>query len=184
MSPLLRARIGAVLLAATEAYLLLRYARLGTELHYVLHLLHGAAFGLGTWVLIGLVRPRHRPPEEERQAALTAAYTGHLFAAVPDIAFIAAGALHVRWMDVFAVHIRIHMVPQALWVTWGMMLTAVVAWLALRAGRRAVAAGAMVLLMATVTGALILAPPIPETVAEVRALADEGLWCPLLLPSE
>lgn len=177
-----RARIGLGMIVAAEAYFLWRYASLGTELHYWLHLLHGVAFGLGAWVAVNVVRRRALTVAAQREGALAAGFAGHMYAAVPDIVFLAAGALHVRWMDVFAIHIRIHMVPAALWVSWAFMVLAVAGWVALASGRRWMAGALVATLVVAVTVAVSLAPPIPSTVQEVRTLAAGGLWCPLQLP--
>jgi hypothetical protein len=41
------------------------------------------------------------------------------------------------------------------------------------------AAGLLVVLVALTTTALLLAPPIPSSIAEVKALAPDQLWCDL-----
>lgn len=175
---------GAIVVLAVEAYLWWRYALLGAQLHFWLHLMHGMAFGLGTWTVARLVVNRSLDAAVHRGAAASAAFGGHLFAAMPDLLFIAGGVVHMRWMDVFAVHIRGHMIPGALWVSVGMVGLAAAGWVAMTADRSRSAWAFISALVLTVAISLMIAPPIPDTLEEVRELADGGLWCPLLLPDQ
>lgn len=175
-----RLAVAGVAVAALELVLWQRYAALDVTLHYWLHLLHGTAAGIALWVAVAAARWRPADPAARRLGLLTAAVAGHLFTAIPDVLFLVGGLLHRRWMDVFAVHIRIHMVPGALWVALGLLGLSLTAWLGLSAGhRRAACVGVAAVAVAT-TVAVAVAPPIPSTLAEVEALAAGGLWCPLV----
>lgn len=156
------------------------YARRGTGVHYWLHLMNGVTAGAAVWAVVLLRRPW---VDRSGAGAITAVAAGHLFAAVPDLLFLWGGVLHVRWMDVFAVHIRIHMVPQALWTSLVLLAVALGAWRLADAGRRRSAAAAVAALVVLTAGALLAAPPIPTSVAEVQALAPDQLWCELAAPS-
>lgn len=156
------------------------YAQRGTGLHYWLHLMNGVTAGAAVWAAVLLRRPWI---DRSGAGAITAVAAGHLFAAVPDVLFLAGGVLHVRWMDVFAVHIRVHMVPQALWTSLALLAVGLAAWRLADAGRRRSAVIALLALVSLTAGALLAAPPIPTSIAEVQALAPGQLWCDLAAPS-
>ncbi|MGH9149279.1 MAG: hypothetical protein ACRD0F_02960, partial [Acidimicrobiales bacterium] len=114
-----------LVVVAAEVLVYLRYQAFGAEFHFWLHGMVGGTLGLGALATLRLLRPGRRPP-----SMWAAAGAGHAYAAFPDVLFLGAGLLHVWWMDVFALHVRIHFVPAPLatmFVGFSLALTAAVA---------------------------------------------------------
>jgi hypothetical protein len=168
-----RAAAPVVLVLVVEASLAVSYARLDVLVHYWLHALAGATAGLAVLVAVALVR-RHRAP-----GAWLSAGAGHLVSAVPDVLFLAAGVLHVRWMDVFAAHITVHFLPAPLVTLTVLFAVAVAAWAAVACGRRRAAAALLALLLAGSAGALRAAGEPPRTLDGLREAPEIALRCPL-----
>lgn len=166
---------GLALFAATEVYLYTRYAALGTQFHFWLHALVGGGIGFAGLTVAALVRRRPLP---RRGLLAVGAWilAAHLYAVFPDILFIAADALHVPWMDVFALHITIHFIPLPILTTAVVFFAALGAWTAAALGRRRLAAGALIVVTAVAGAGLGLRSPIPRSLAEVCA-ADPALDC-------
>lgn len=161
--------------AAAEVYLYLRYAALGTQFHFWLHALVGGAIGFAVLAAVALVR-RRPLPSRGLLAVMGWVFLAHLYAAFPDILFIAADALHVPWMDAFALHIAIHFVPLPILTTAVVFFAALGAWTAAALGRRRLAIGALIVVTAVAGAGLGLRSPIPRSLAEVCA-ADPALDC-------
>lgn len=166
-----RVRLTAVALASVEVYFYARYAESGAEFHFWLHALIGGALGLTLLTLLRLWRPRDAKPLRAHEATLA----GHLFSAVPDVLFLVAGALHVAWMDVFALHITAHFLwpgplPAAL-VLWAL---AVAGWVAMRLGARRAAQASLLASAAFLGAALLLREPAPTTLEDVREGGSNG----------
>ncbi len=171
MSPTVRHGAALVVLVGGEAYFYLRYVQLGAQFHFWLHALLGGALGLGLLVLARLVRPGLARPWRAGEAGLV----GHLWSAVPDVLFLAAGVLHVAWMDVFSLHITAHFLWPgpllAALVLWG---STVLAWTAERLGERRLAAGALLLGVAFLGVAVALRAPLPTTLQQVIDQGSNG----------
>ncbi len=144
---------------AAEAYLYWRYAALDALFHYWVHFLAGATIGLFLLTLWGLVR--RRPPRQ----AWAAGFLGHLSSATPDVLFLAAGVLHVAWMDVFALHITVHFIPAPLAVLFIVLAVTLGSWAAASLGRRWVAVGGLAVVVVLLAAALALAGEPPATAA-------------------
>lgn len=168
--------LGAVALVALEAYLYRRYALLGSQFHFWLHLLFGAALGTSVWTVARVVRPAWRG---ELAWLLVAAAFAHLWSALPDVLFILGGALHQRWMDVFAAHISIHFVPRPIITSAALTLLAGVGAGLARLGRSRLAVFMVAMTVLGATGALVLRSPIPATLTQVRADPQITGVCPL-----
>jgi hypothetical protein len=170
-----RVAVTALVMAAAEAYLALRYAALGALFHYWLHGLTGAAAGLALVPAERLLRPtRHR-----HLTVLAAAATGRLFFALPDVLFLAADLPHATWMDVFGGHIAVHFVPAPLAVAFAVFALGVVA-AALAVSDRARDGAAVATLAVVVLGAAFaLRAPLPRTLDEVREHPGVALRCTL-----
>ena len=161
-----RHRLTAAGLVSIEVYSYVRYAQSGADFHFWLHALLGGALGLWLLTLLRLLRPRD--PEVRQWQAHESTLVGHLWSAVPDVLFLVAGALHVAWMDVFALHITAHFLwPQPLVAGLLLWAAAVAAWTALRLGARRVAAGALVGAVALLGVGVVLRAPAPTTLQQV-----------------
>jgi hypothetical protein len=158
--------VGAVALLVGEIYLYLRYASLDGQFHYWLHGLLG--WGLGLVLLAGLrLRGRH----SAYRTWLTpweAVGLGHLYAAFPDILFLTGGLLHVRWMDVFALHITVHFIPAPVVTVLVVFLLATLGYAFAISRRRRAAAGSVVVAGGAFAVAVGLAAPLPSSIDELR----------------
>lgn len=99
------------------------------------------------------------------------AFLGHLYSALPDVAFLTGGVLHDCWMDVFAFHITAHFIPAPL-TALALFLLALAGYALAASGRpRPAVAGLGALgaaaLLATV--ALWAAAPIPDDIQDLRS---------------
>jgi hypothetical protein len=162
----IRNLLGAVALVAGEIYLYLRYASLDGQFHYWLHGLLGWALGLAVLAALQL-----RAGDQARRTRLTpweAAGLGHLYAAFPDILFLTGELLHVRWMDVFALHITVHFIPAPVLTALVLFLLAAVGYGLAISRRRRAAAGAVLAVGATLTVAVGVAAPLPSSIDELR----------------
>ncbi len=164
--PAVRHRATAVGLAAIEVWFWYRYHQSGADFHFWLHALLGGALALGLLTGVRLARPRD--PEVRQWRAHEATLVGHLYSAVPDVLFLTTGALHVAWMDVFAVHITAHFLwPGALLAGVVLWSLAVAAWTALRLGARRTSAGALLALVAFLGVSVALRSPQPMTLEQL-----------------
>ncbi len=161
------------LVVAAEAYLYWRYAALDALFHYWLHFLAGATIALFFLTLWGLVR--RRPPRQ----AWAGGFLGHLYSATPDVLFLAAGVLHVAWMDLFALHITIHFIPSPLAALFVVFAVTLASWAAASLGRRWVAVTGLAVVMALLVVALALAGEPPATLHDLRRDPRLALLCPL-----
>lgn len=165
-----RTALVAALVLGAEAYTYARYAAYGAQWHFWLHALLGGWAGLAVLVGFRLLLPA-RP---QRAGPWESGFAGHLWSAAPDVLFAALGLLHARWMDVFGVHVTVHLVPAPLVVVlalWGLGLAA---YGALRLGARR-AAGALLAGSVLLLGAAVAtADPLPASLAEV--VPDSGAW--------
>ncbi len=109
---------------------------------------------------------------------------GHLYSAAPDIAFVAAGVLHYRWMDAFALHVSLHFVPAPLVVAFAVFALALLGHAAATLDRGAVAVALVGLAAVTTVAAVAGRAPIPQTLDEVREPPRVALLCPLAGPSD
>ena len=160
-----RRTVTAAVVVTVETYLFVRYLQAGALFHFWLHLLLGGYVGLSVLAVLRLRRSRAgrswRPWE--------AGFVGHLYSALPDVLFLAAGVLHVLWMDVFALHITVHFLwPNALVAGLALWTLAVVAYTAAALGRAPVAAAALTLSVLVLGTGLVLRAPLPSTLEQVR----------------
>lgn len=169
----MRHAVGAAVVVAVEGYVFWRYQRLGAEFHFWLHGLFGGAIGVAVLTAWSLLR-RHRA-----RPAWAAGFAGHLYSALPDALFLGAGILHQLWMDAFAFHIAVHLIPEPLVTMLGVFALSLLAWLAASAGRPAWAVTGLIVATAVTTVALLVAPPIPTTLQQLRDLPQIALLCPL-----
>ena len=165
--------ITAVVVVAVEGYLYWRYRALGAQFHFWLHGLFGAAIGVAGTTGWALLR-RRRPG-----AVWGPGLVGHVYSAFPDALFLSAGILHALWMDVFAFHIAVHLVPAPLITMLGVFALALLAWLAASLDGSRMAVAALVLAVGVTTVALLVAPAIPTTVEQIRDAPEIALLCPL-----
>ncbi|MBA2529867.1 MAG: hypothetical protein H0V19_07905 [Euzebyales bacterium] len=170
MRPTLRLLVP-ILVVAAEGYFYWRYSTLDALFHYWLHFLAGATIALFLLTLCGVVR--RRPPRGAWGVL------GHLYSATPDVLFLAAGALHVAWMDVFALHITIHFIPAPLAVLFIVFTVTLGSWAAASLGRRSVAVAGLVVVLAVLAGALSLADEPPASLQDLRRDPRLAFVCPL-----
>jgi hypothetical protein len=165
--------LGVAALAALEVYLYRRYALLGSQFHFWLHLLFGAAIGLSAWTVARVLRPTWR----HGLLAMTA--LAHLWSAFPDVLFILGGVLHQRWMDVFAAHISMHFVPRPIVTSAVLTVLAGIGASLARVDRSRLAVFMVAMTALGAAGALLLRTPIPDTLTQVRADPQIVRFCPL-----
>ncbi len=168
-----RALIVPVLVVAMELWLFRAYARLDALLHYWLHALLGAVLAVGLLTVVALVR--RRAP----RGAWAAGGMGHLYSATPDVLFLVAGILHVGWMDVFALHIRVHFIPLPLGTLFGLFALVLGGWTAAALGRRGVSAVSLAAAGVVVVAAFALAQPPPASLQQLREAPSLALVCSL-----
>ena len=171
------AAVGVVAFIVVEGYTYRRYVLLGSEFHFWLHTLFGAAVGMALIAVLSLARPRMRVP------GLVIGGLAHLWSAFPDFLFIAVGAVHQRWMDVFAGHISVHFVPRPIVTSAGLLVLAGTAVSLAQAGRRWFASVALATTLALGGLAFTVRAPIPSTLEQVRDNPQIVLVCPLLGPT-
>ncbi len=171
MSTRLRTGLTALALASVEVWFYARYAQQGAQFHFWLHALLGGALGLTVLTLLRLRWPREARPLRAHEATLA----GHLYSAVPDVLFLVVGALHVPWMDVFALHITAHFLwPGPLPAALALWALAVAAWTAVRLGARRTGQAVLLSSAAFLAAALLLRDPGPTTLAGVRGDGSNG----------
>lgn len=159
-----RQRVAAVLVVAVELYFFARYTENGALFHFWLHLLLGGWVGLGLLTVHRLVTRR-----ASRVRPWNAGYFGHMYSAVPDVAFLAIGVLHATWMDVFALHITAHFLwPNALVAGLVLWSLAVLAHGAAVWGARGLSVGALVAGIGFLALGVSLRAPLPSTLGELR----------------
>jgi hypothetical protein len=169
--------IAPAVVVAFEVWLWLEYAQLDALLHYWLHALLGAAFAVGAVTGVALVR--RRAP----RGAWSAGALGHLYSAIPDVLFLAAGILHVAWMDVFALHITVHFIPVPLATLFALFVLTLGAWAACALGRRRLSAASLAAALLLTFVAFAAADAPPSTLEELRAEPRIALLCPLAPPA-
>ncbi|MGH8930915.1 MAG: hypothetical protein ACRDZO_09890 [Egibacteraceae bacterium] len=170
------ARPVSALVLAAEAYLFWRYAAYGTLFHYWLHLLFGGTIAFAALAIMRLARPNREPN------VWGWGFAGHLWSAIPDIAFVLVGILHYYWMDVFALHVTIHFIPAPLLTTFVTFSLALLAWAIATIGWCRLALTALVLTAAVSVAALALRTPPPATLEQLRANPQLALLCPVAEP--
>lgn len=170
-----RAYITIPVIVAVEIYFFSRYNELGAEFHFWLHGLFGATLGLMGLALWRLFKRRL----QGRMLGLEAGFVGHIFSAMPDIIFLMFGVLHMYWMDIFALHISLHFVPQPLLVQFVLFLLALVAYGLAGTGQRRWAFASIGLICALTLFAMLLRQPIPKNLNEINK--ERQFWmCPLI----
>lgn len=170
--------LGLMLFIVIEGYAYRRYVLLGSQFHFWLHTLFGATVGMTLATALQLVRPHLRVP------GLAIGAVAHLWSAFPDVLFIGVGAVHQRWMDVFAGHISVHFIPQPIVSSAGLLLIAGLAASLVSAGRRRTASLALVAVVGLGGLAFALRSPIPTTLDDVRSDPQLVLVCPLQSPPD
>ena len=160
---------------AVEAVLFSRYRSYGALWHFWLHALLGGALGFTVLTVVALAR---RQPVGGT-APWRAAAGGHLYSAMPDVLFVAAGVLHAWWMDVFALHMTAHFLPSPLLSLFAVFALALFGWAAVTTGRRGVAMGCIGCSVVLGAGLVALRTPPPSTLDEVRADPAIAFLCPL-----
>ena len=149
-------------LAALQYGLVMAYLGLGTWWHWLLHQLIGWGLGLATAALVAATT-RYRVP------ALPALLVGQLLSVVPDLQFRLARMPHEPSMDLWLGHISIHTGPSPVLVALAALLVGGWAWVAGAYDRRAVAGALGAAALVLVTGACLLARPVPSTLADYPA---------------
>jgi hypothetical protein len=165
-----RQRVAAVLVITVELYFFYRYAENGALFHFWLHLLLGGWVGLGLLTVHRLLTRRG-----SRVRPWNAGFFGHMYSALPDVLFLAAGLLHATWMDVFALHITAHFLwPNALVMGLVLWTLAVLAHGAAVWGARRLASVALVAGIAFLLLGVSLRAPLPSTLGQLRA--QDAAW--------
>ncbi|MBW3602101.1 MAG: hypothetical protein KY434_05310 [Actinobacteria bacterium] len=156
------------LVLAVEGYLFAEYARFGALIHFWIHGLLGAALGfavLAVWYLrAGAGDRRSGNPGTVWVAGLA----GHLYAAAPDVLFVAADLVHQWWMDVFALHVNIHFIPAPPAVLLVVFTLALAGWAAAILGRRRTATTTLLAMLVLVVSAMALRGAPPTTLHQLR----------------
>ena len=146
-------------LLSLELVVALTYQNYGTWWHWLLHQQVGWGLGLAAAALVQATTGR-------RVAAAVALVGGQLLSIVPDLLFRYARMPHEPSMDLWLGHISIHTGPSPVLVALGSLLLGGWAYMAMAAGRRAVGTGLAVGALVLVTGACLLARPVPETLQD------------------
>lgn len=147
-----------------EALLAQQYQVRHTDWHFVLHTTLGLGLGL---VIAAVLRSRH---------PLRWAFAGDLVSVLPDLLFQLGQLPHRRWMDVFALHITIHLVPQPLLVSLAVFLLASTGWWLTVRGERPRGAQALAGLAVVLLGvALALHHPLPTRLIDYQHLSSTAL---------
>ena len=147
-------------LAAVQYGVAVAYLARGTWWHYLLHQQVGWGLGLATaaaWMV--LRRGSYVPP-------LAAATAGQVVSIVPDLLFRYARMPHEPSMDLWLGHISLHRGPSPVLVAFGVLLLGGAAWLAARLGRERSALLATAAAVVLLTGACLLAEPLPGSLAD------------------
>jgi hypothetical protein len=147
-------------LAALQYGIAVAYHDRGTWWHYLLHQMVGWGVGLaaaGAWTAGR--RGRSVPP-------VAAALAGQLVSIVPDLMFRYGRMPHTAAMDLWLGHISIHRGPSPVLVALGVVLLGGAGWLSSAYGRRRPALGLAVATAALLTGACLLAEPVPTRLAD------------------
>ena len=136
------------------------YAGRGTWWHYLLHQQIGWGLGLAAAGALMALRPgRYAPP-------VGAAVLGQLVSIGPDLAFRYLRMPHTPGMDLWVGHISIHRGPSPVLVALGVLLLGGAAWLAAAHGRARAALGLALATAVLLTGACLLAEPLPTRLSE------------------
>lgn len=112
-----------VVAVVVEMGLFASYRGHDARFHWFTHIFVGSSAALLVMTAVA-VRTRRPVP-----VPFIWALVGHLFAMIPDFAF-AAGAVHQRWMDIFAGHISSHFVPGRNLTWYAVLLISLAAYLA------------------------------------------------------
>ena len=108
-----------------------------------------------------------------------AGLAGHLYAAAPDVLFVAAELVHQWWMDVFALHVSIRFIPAPPAVLLVVFTLALAGWAAAVLGRRRTAATTLVATLVLFVSALALRGEPPTTLHQLRRAPQLALGCSL-----
>ncbi|MDP8978118.1 MAG: hypothetical protein M3N17_06010 [Actinomycetota bacterium] len=173
-----RVLVPALVLAA-EGYLFVEYTRFGALIHFWVHGLLGAALGFGVLTVWYLRAGAAGPGGGTPAAVWVAGLAGHLYAAAPDVLFVAADLVHQWWMDVFALHVSIHFIPAPPAVLLAVFSLALAGWAAAVLGRRRTAATTLAATLVLVVAALALRDAPPTTLRELRQTPQLALRCSL-----
>lgn len=146
-------------LVSLELLVALTYDSYGTWWHWLLHQQVGWGLGLAVAALVGVATGRRVP-------AAAALVGGQLLSIVPDLMFRYAGMPHERSMDLWLGHISIHTGPSPVLVALGSLLLGGWAYVGTATGRRLLGGALAVGALAVVTGACLLARPVPTTLAD------------------
>ncbi len=146
-------------LLSLELVVALTYDSYGTWWHWLLHQQVGWGLGLAVAALIAATSGRRVP-------AAAALVGGQLLSIVPDLMFRYARMPHEPSMDLWLGHISIHTGPSPVLVALGSLLLGGWAYAGAATGRRAVGIGLGVGALMLVTGACLLAGPVPTTLGE------------------
>lgn len=168
--------VAGAVVVLVEGYLYWRYRASGAQFHFWLHGLFGAALAAFTLTVIGLAR--RSPARPIWRAGLA----GHAYAAGPDLVFLTLGIVHQLWMDAFAFHITIHLIPAPLATMFAVFTLSLLGWAATTLGRWRIAALLTGAAVAVTVVAFALRAPLPRTLDELRADPGLALICPLAAP--
>ena len=153
------ARVGLLLgVLALEGAIAVAYQSRGTWWHFLLHQYVGWGLGLAVGAVLVVVTGRRVP-------ALAALLVGQLVSIVPDLMFKYARMPHEASMDVWVGHISIHRGPSPLLVATAVLLLGGLAWWLATVRPRAAVAAAL-LGPVLLTGACLLAKPIPTRLSD------------------
>ena len=147
-------------LAAVQYGIAVAYHSRGTWWHYLLHQMVGWGVGLavaGAWM--GLRRGAYVAPA-------AAAVAGQLVSIVPDLMFRYLRMPHTPSMDLWLGHISLHRGPSPVLVALGVALLGGAGWMCAAYGRGRAATGLAAATAVLLTGACLLAEPVPTRLAD------------------
>ncbi len=147
-------------LGALEYAVAVAYLGRGTWWHYLLHQLIGWGLGLAVaGVAMALRRGLVVPP-------LAAAVLGQLVSITPDLLFKYLRMPHTRTMDLWVGHISIHRGPSPVLVALAVLLLGGWSWLGAAVGRPRTALTLGLAAAVLLTGACLLAAPLPTRLSD------------------
>ncbi|MDP9436934.1 MAG: hypothetical protein M3P93_17825 [Actinomycetota bacterium] len=146
-------------LLALEGLIARSYLGLGTWWHWLLHQSVGWGAGLVLAALVGATT-RYRVP------VVGALLVGQVLSIVPDLLFRFARMPHDASMDLWLGHISIHRGPSPTVVALVSLLVGAAAWTAMTYGQRRTSIGLSLAAVVLVTGACLLAKPVPTRLAD------------------
>ena len=147
-------------LGVLEYAVAVAYLARGTWWHYLLHQLVGWGLGLAVaGVVMALRRGLVVPP-------IWAAVLGQVVSITPDLMFRYLRMPHSQLMDLWVGHISIHRGPSPVLVALSVLLLGGWSWLGAATGRPRTAAALGVTAAALLTGACLLAAPLPTRLSD------------------